>query len=63
MANTEIAPRLYTIDDVKVVLNVSRKTVERLVAEHQMRSIKVRGRRRIPHDAVDDYINQLEQAS
>jgi excisionase family DNA binding protein len=63
MNTTDLAPQLYSLPDLTIILNVSLNTIERIVAEGAIRSVKVRGRRLVSQAAVDDYIAQLEQAS
>jgi excisionase family DNA binding protein len=55
-----ITPALYTQQQTSVVLGVSVRTIERLVRDGELRSVKVRDRRMIFRDSVDEF---LEKAS
>jgi excisionase family DNA binding protein len=50
---------LLKVDDVAAALKVSRWTVYRLMKERQLVSVKVGSGRRVPEQAVRDYIAAL----
>jgi excisionase family DNA binding protein len=52
------APELLTVPDVMARLKVGRTKVYDLIRTHRLVSIKVDGCRRIPDDAVSDFIRQ-----
>lgn len=55
---------LLTVSDVMARLKVGRSKVYDLIRTHRLASIKIDGARRIPADAVRDFIqNQLEEAA
>ena len=54
---------LLKVDDVAAILQVSRWTVFRLIKERQLVSVKVGSNRRVPAQAVRDYIAALVGAA
>lgn len=50
------APDLLTVPDVMARLKLGRSKVYDLIRTHRLTSIKVDGCRRIPRDAVHDFI-------
>jgi excisionase family DNA binding protein len=55
---------LLTVSEVMTRLKVGRSKVYDLIRTHRLASIKIDGARRIPADAVRDFIqNQLEEAA
>ncbi|MEU5378484.1 helix-turn-helix domain-containing protein [Streptomyces sp. NPDC005968] len=50
------APDLLTVADVMARLKVGRSKVYDLIRSHRLASIKIDGARRIPADAVRDFI-------
>jgi excisionase family DNA binding protein len=54
---------LYEIPDAGNQLSVSARTVERLVKDGEIASVKIGRRRLVPHDALEDYIDRLKKAS
>ena len=58
------APELLTVPDVMARLKVGRTKVYDLIRTHRLMSIKVDGCRRIPDDAVSDFIaRQIGEAA
>ncbi|MGV9557203.1 helix-turn-helix domain-containing protein [Streptomyces sp. NPDC003522] len=53
---TTAAPELLTVPEVMARLKVGRTKVYDLIRTHRLVSIKVDGCRRIPSDAVRDFI-------
>lgn len=49
--------RLYTIGDVEQRLQLSRAKIYDLIRTRQLRSITIGRSRRIPHQALTDYIH------
>ncbi|PAZ13830.1 excisionase [Streptomyces sp. SA15] len=61
---TTATPELLTVSEVMARLKVGRSKVYDLIRTHRLASIKIDGARRIPTDAVRDFIqNQLEEAA
>jgi excisionase family DNA binding protein len=54
---------LLKVDDVAAILQVSRWTVFRLIKERQLVSVKVGSSRRVPVQAVQDYIAALVEVA
>jgi excisionase family DNA binding protein len=54
---------LYEIADAGIQLSVSARTVERLVKDGEIASVKIGRRRLVPHDALEDYIDRLRRAA
>jgi excisionase family DNA binding protein len=53
-----VAPIQYTIVDTGRLLAVSRRTVERLIAQGELATVG-RGRlKRVPYDSIVDYLNR-----
>jgi excisionase family DNA binding protein len=53
------APILYTPEQVADALGVSRSKVYILLSSGQLRSVRIGGSRRIPVDAVDEFVRDL----
>ena len=61
---TTATPELLTVSDVMARLKVVRSKVYDLIRTHRLASIKIDGARRIPADAVRDFVqHQLEEAA
>lgn len=61
---TTATPQLLTVPEVMTRLKVGRTKVYDLIRTHRLVSIKVDGCRRIPNDAVRDFINgQIGEAA
>ncbi|MEU0646507.1 helix-turn-helix domain-containing protein [Streptomyces umbrinus] len=61
---TTAAPELLTVPDVMARLKLGRSKVYDLIRSHRLVSIKIDGARRIPADAVRDFIlGQIEEAT
>ena len=50
---------VYTVEEAAQALKISRWKIFDLIRTHQLRSVKIGGRRRIPHTAIDEYITRL----
>jgi len=48
--------RLYSLDAVAEQLDVSRRTVERLISDGALRSLLVRRRRLVPRDEIERFL-------
>jgi excisionase family DNA binding protein len=55
--------KLFTIKDVAQILNVSRSQVYVLLKTGELRSVTIRGSRRVTENQLIDYINMLEGRS
>jgi excisionase family DNA binding protein len=53
MNQTTTVPTAITLDEAADALGVSRRTVERLVATNALRSVKIRGARRVPAAEIE----------
>jgi excisionase family DNA binding protein len=61
---TTATPQLLTVPEVMARLKLGRTKVYDLIRTHRLTSIKVDGCRRIPADAVRDFIlGQIEEAA
>jgi len=61
---TTAIPELLTVQDVMARLKVGRSKVYDLIRTHRLASIKIDGVRRIPADAVREFIrNSLDEAA
>ncbi|MGW5254154.1 helix-turn-helix domain-containing protein [Streptomyces sp. NPDC004012] len=61
---TAATPELLTVPDVMARLKVGRSKVYDLIRSHRLASIKIDGARRIPAEAVRDFIqSQLVEAA
>ncbi|OPG09409.1 excisionase [Streptomyces sp. GKU 895] len=64
MSAATAAPELLKVSEVMARLKLSRTKVYDLIRTHRLVSIKVDGCRRIPADAVADFIRgQIERAA
>jgi excisionase family DNA binding protein len=52
---------LLSVDDLANTLGVSKRTVETIIAEDELRPIWVRGQRRFHPDAVNAYLRRRSQ--
>jgi excisionase family DNA binding protein len=50
---------VYTVEEAADVLKISRWKVFELIRTEALRSIKIGGLRRIPHVAIEQYIQRL----
>jgi excisionase family DNA binding protein len=55
-----VLPLLYKPEEVATQLRISRTKVYALLRTHQIRSVKIDGLRRIPAEALTEYIACLE---
>ncbi|MFE0540604.1 helix-turn-helix domain-containing protein [Streptomyces sp. NPDC048231] len=61
---TTATAELLTVPDVMARLKLGRSKVYELIRSHRLISIKIDGARRIPADAVRDFIlGQIEEAA
>jgi excisionase family DNA binding protein len=56
MSAIDTQRRFLTLDQVAERFQISRRTVERLVAAASMPSVRVGGSRRVPADELDEWI-------
>lgn len=54
---------MYEIPEAADQLSLSARTLERLIRDGLVESVKVGRRRLVPHDALTTYIEKLRQAS
>jgi excisionase family DNA binding protein len=54
-----VAPLLYTPEQAAEVINTSRTTLFALMRSGDIASVKIGRSRRIPHDALAEYVNRL----
>jgi excisionase family DNA binding protein len=54
-------PILYTAEEVADILHIGRSTVFKLMQKNQLESIRLGRSRRIPLDAIQDFIANLRQ--
>ena len=52
-------PMLFSIEEVADILHIGRSTVFKLIKEGKIQSIKLGRSRRIPIDAMQNYVNEL----
>jgi excisionase family DNA binding protein len=50
---------VYTVEEAAQVLKISRWKIFDLIRTNQLRSVKIGGLRRIPCNAIEEYIAQL----
>jgi len=62
-AEVSLMDGLIKVDEVASMLQVSRWTVYRLIKEREIVSVKVGSSRRVPVQAVRDYIASLIEAA
>lgn len=55
-----LEPRLLTRHEVANLLRVSRATVDRMIQDGRLRSIKVGRMRRIPLSSVDEWLERVQ---
>ena len=63
MATRPHSPVLLTVPQVAAMLNVSRATVYRLLADQAMTAVTVRRSRRIPQAEVAEYLEHRLKAA
>ena len=54
-------PILYTAEEVADILNIGRSTVFKLMKQNRIESIRLGRTRRIPLDALQDFVDDLRQ--
>jgi len=54
-------PMLISVEQAAEILSLSRSTVQRLMSSGHLASVKIGGSRRIPADAITEYVAQLTQ--
>ena len=52
-------PMLFSIEEVADILHIGRSTVFKLIKEGKIQSIKMGRSRRVPIDAMQNYVNDL----
>ena len=58
MAETGL-PILYTVEEVADILHIGRSTVFTLIKQGKLESIRLGRSRRVPIDAMQEYVNDL----
>jgi excisionase family DNA binding protein len=58
---TASAPRMYTIPEVAEMCRLSVSQIWALTRSGEIRSVKIGWSRRVPADAVDEFIKGLER--
>lgn len=53
---------LYNTVDAAELLSISPRSLERLIKEGEVESIRIKRGRRVPHDALVAYIEKLKAA-
>lgn len=53
---------LYTVEEAVALLSLSRTSVFQLISDHRLAAVKIGGRRRVAHRALDDFVASLEAA-
>ncbi len=53
---------LYTVEEAAALLSLSRTSVFQLICDHRLAAVKIGGRRRVAHRALDDFVASLEAA-
>ena len=51
---------LYTVEEAAALLSLSRTSVFQLISDHRLAAVKIGGRRRVAHRALDDFVTSLE---
>ena len=51
---------LYTVEEAAALLSLSRTSVFQLISDHRLAAVKIGGRRRVAHRALDDFVASLE---
>lgn len=54
---------LHTIVDAAALLSVNPRTLERLISEGEVETVKLKRRRLVPHESLLAYIEKLKAAS
>jgi len=60
MDNEEITAELISVKQAAARLGVSPRTVWRMIADGQLKSVHIRGCTRVNRRSVDDYLKQSE---
>lgn len=53
------APLLHKVEDAAQLLGISRSVLSELIGQGAIESVKIGASRRIPHDALTDYVARL----
>jgi len=53
---------LYTVEEAAALLSLSRTSVFHLISEKKLAAVKIGGRRRVAHRALDDFVTSLRSA-
>ncbi|HEY9471707.1 MAG TPA: helix-turn-helix domain-containing protein [Propionibacteriaceae bacterium] len=56
-------PRCLSVEQAAQLLNVGRSTAYDLIRSGQLRSVKIGRRRLVPRDALDSFIDKLQDAA
>lgn len=58
MTDTQWSPQVYTVTEAAQMLRINRQTAYAMVHSGELRSIRVKGRIRIPRSAFDEFLGQ-----
>jgi excisionase family DNA binding protein len=59
MDNSTDHPRLYRVDGALIELGIGRATLYRLIKSGEIRTVKIGKSRRIPAEALDEFVANL----
>ena len=59
MDSTYMGKKLLTVGEVQEMLSIGRTRVFSLIASGQLRSVLIGSSRRIPSDAVEEFVQEL----
>jgi excisionase family DNA binding protein len=51
---------LYTVEEAAQLLSLSRTSVFKLIGDQKLVAVKIGGRRRIAHRALEDFVSSLQ---
>lgn len=54
---------LHSIEDAAAELSISKRVMEKLIADGEVASVTIGRRRLVAHDALEDYVARLARAS
>ena len=61
MTSTNL-PMLFSVEEAANILHIGRSTIFKLIRDGELESIRLGRSRRIPVDALEQYINDLRAA-
>ena len=60
-AEVGFGPLLLTLPEAAIALRLSKGTVKKLIRTGELDSVKIGASRRIPADALEDYVGRLKE--